>query len=83
VERFGPLFSETVRSFCGLNVSVAYRPSLEGPAVNSVQTLAGLRERELRFGTSLTGPHRDAVEILRDGLPCRNTELFKEKSNEI
>lgn len=56
-----------------MNVSMAYRPSLSGTADEAIRVLAGLRERELRFGTSLAGPHRDAVEVLRDGQTCRNT----------
>lgn len=62
----------------GQQASLAYRPSVEVPASESVQpvevwadgfraALAAARDREVRMGTTVVGPHRDELRITLDG----------------
>lgn len=58
-ERFAPRYEKVSR--LGTRVGVAYRPSwrLDESVDDVVSRLAAARDRELAFGTSLSGPHRD------------------------
>ena len=54
-------------------VEIAYRPRLaltEG-AISAVSFLKKERDREIRMGASLHGPHRDIIEIRANGEPVR------------
>ncbi len=56
-------------------VEISYRPKMEPDGFSDVEGAIEIfrrdRDRDLRLGTTVTGPHRDLIEILIDNKPLR------------
>lgn len=70
---FGHLLAATADALCGDAVQVVYTPSMEGPPERLMSLFRMSRERDLAVGATLSGPHRDAVDLLRNRRTARTT----------
>jgi DNA replication and repair protein RecF len=68
-EEFSAVFEPLYRGISGIDgISVRYVPSWKGETPGeAVSQLAGRREADYSFGTSLSGPHRDRYVFTRRG----------------
>jgi DNA replication and repair protein RecF len=68
-EEFSSIFEPFYRGISGISgISIRYVPSWKGETSGeAVSQLAGRRDTDYSFGTSLSGPHRDRYVFVRGG----------------